>query len=202
MNSKKKRIIIGILLGAVLLIGGIAAFSFFQFQAALSAKKDPTEIEVELGDIVVEVTDSGTVEAVRSVDVRSRASGRLQTLYVAEGERVAANQEVALIDPEEPRLRYEQDRAQLDGASESAKRSALEVEQRRRSTRAALDEARARVRQIELELAAQPKLSSAEIRSAEAKSHRLRQSDGGLWSPSFRPPESAQRTRFARPKPT
>jgi hypothetical protein len=43
---------------------------------------------VQRGTLAVDVTESGAIEPVRTVEIKSRVSGRLAALYVEEGSRV------------------------------------------------------------------------------------------------------------------
>ena len=151
--------------GIVVLLGGAGAM-------LLRPKEDGKDVrpraKVTAADLSVTVVDSGTVDAGRTVEVKGRVTGRVARLLVEEGDQVVQGQLLAIIDPQETRLRVEQDRAQLSGAQSSLERSGLELEQRRETNLAAIDQARARVAQLRLELGNQPRLTSAAIETARA----------------------------------
>jgi HlyD family secretion protein len=124
--------------------------------------------EVSTGDISISIVETGTVDAVKSVELKPQATGRLARLLVEEGSQVVAGELVAVIDPQETELRVNQNRAQLTGAQSQVDRAAIEINQRRKTAFASLEVAKARVKQLEFEIANQPALLRAEIEQAEA----------------------------------
>lgn len=162
---KKTAIVITIVLFAIC---GFGAFSFQQRQAQQA--KPPSEgttAVVEKGALKITVVETGKVDAKQVVEVKSRATGRLAQLLVDEGDHVKKGQVIAIIDPKETRFRVDQDQAQLRGAQTAVDRAALEIEQRKITAQAAYDQAVSQVRQLEMELKAQPVLNQAAIREAE-----------------------------------
>ncbi|MGH2349584.1 MAG: efflux RND transporter periplasmic adaptor subunit [bacterium] len=71
---------------------------------------------VERSDIVVSVSGSGVVQPVSSVEVRSRATGRVLSVKTEEGEHVVRGQVLAEIDDTDARADLESSRAALAGA--------------------------------------------------------------------------------------
>lgn len=126
------------------------------------------DVSVSRGAINVEVVETGGIEAVRVVEVKSRVAGRVENLGVEDGQMVQAGQLIAVIDPREVRLQIAQNRAQLNGAQSNVSRTSVEIEQRAVTARTALTQAQLRVAQLEKELKAQPTLTKSSIRSAEA----------------------------------
>jgi HlyD family secretion protein len=124
------------------------------------------------GTLVSQVVDNGTIEAVKSVEVKSRVSGRLARLVVEEGDVVRQGQLIAVVDPKETALKVAQDRAQLAGARSAADRSSIEIAQRRISAAAEFRQAKARLGQMEAQMRAQPTLTTAAIQEAEAELNR------------------------------
>jgi HlyD family secretion protein len=144
-------------------------------QAALAKPKDV--VTVDKGEILIRVVESGTVDAVKAVEVRSRASGRLSRLLADEGDYVEAKNLIAIIDPQETEFRVRQDRAQLAGASSSVARTEIEIRQQRAQLQASLQQAIKRVDIIKRELGIQPTLTKSSIdeahsRAASAKHQR------------------------------
>ncbi|MFN3683419.1 MAG: efflux RND transporter periplasmic adaptor subunit [Fimbriimonadaceae bacterium] len=149
----------------------VCAFGGYAVKLYLAAQKKPEQaraVRVERGELEVKVVETGTVDAVKSVEVKSRVAGRLARLLVDEGDEVTAGQLIALIDPKETQFRVEMDRAQLRGAQSGVARTRIELEQRRRTATAALRQAEARVAQIEKELGVQPVLTRTAVDQAEA----------------------------------
>lgn len=154
---------------AVILVcgaGGFFGFRQLQSQAAVGATNDTTV--VGRGTVEVVVVETGTLDAVKSVDVRSRASGRLQRMLVEEGQSVAAGDLIAIIDPQETQLQLDQSEATLQGAQLSVQRTDVEIQQRRVTARAAYESALSRLSQVEKELAVQPTLTASAVAQAEA----------------------------------
>ncbi|MBX3117678.1 MAG: efflux RND transporter periplasmic adaptor subunit [Fimbriimonadaceae bacterium] len=159
-----------VLLIVVVVICGIGGYMVKTMGAAQKAAAEAKKgvIKVERGEILRKVVETGTADAVKAVEVRSRATGRLLKMYVQEGDIVKQGQLIAEIDPQETQLRVDQDNATLSGARSSIARQDIEIEQRRITAKAAYDTAVARLAQLQNELVAQPKLTSAAIRQAKA----------------------------------
>jgi RND family efflux transporter MFP subunit len=123
---------------------------------------------VTRGTLEAKVVETGAVDAVQAVEVKSRVSGRLKKLFVEEGDTVKAGQLIAEIDPNETELQLRQNQAQLRGAQSSVARSSVEIAQRRQTVAAEYRQAKIRVSQLQAEANAQPALTSAAIASAKA----------------------------------
>ena len=158
---------------ALIVLCGIGGYLYTSMKAAQAAQsKKSNDYKVVRGDLVVSVVDPGTIDAVNSVEVKSRVSGRLSKLLVDEGYRVSQGQVIALIDPQETEFQVAQNQAQLKGAQSGAARTAIEIKQRRITAQADLRQAESRVRRLELENQAQPTLTSVAIREATAEYNR------------------------------
>lgn len=162
--KKKATLPIAIALVAVCGVGGLAMRAKSQGAAGVEKLQTAT---VSREDLVVSVIETGSVDAVKTVELKSRVTGRLARLLVDEGDMVREGQLVAVIDPKETLLLVKQNEAQLHGARSAVDRSALEIAQRRITAQAAYDQAKARVAQLKLEMTAQPTLTAATIREAE-----------------------------------
>jgi HlyD family secretion protein len=123
---------------------------------------------VTRGDLIQKVVETGTIDAIKSVEVKSLTDGRLAKLLVDEGDIVTKGQLIALIDPRETQLKVQQDRANLDGSQNAAGRAKIEWEQRRITARRDLEEANLKLAQIKDQLRIQPTLTSSAIRSAKS----------------------------------
>jgi HlyD family secretion protein len=137
--------------------------------AGCSLKRQATESAahvVDRGDIEITVVETGKIEAVQDVEVKSRVSGRIAKLYVQEGDRVEKGQLIAEIDPQEIRLQLEQTTAQLRSAEAGAKRSLESVQLTRKQLETALQQAEARFIQAKREFENQPALTDANLRQA------------------------------------
>ncbi|MBS1712744.1 MAG: efflux RND transporter periplasmic adaptor subunit [Armatimonadetes bacterium] len=124
--------------------------------------------KVEKGDVTVQVVETGSLYAVKSVQVKSRVSGRVKKIFVEEGDRVRAGQLIAEIDPQETQLQVDQNSAQVRAAESGAHRQDIEIAQRAVAVRNALDKARSNLRQIKLELGAQPTLTRTAVTASSS----------------------------------
>lgn len=130
---------------------------------------------VDRGDVVIKVTEVGTIEPVKKVEVKSKIAGRIARLLVQEGERVVTGQLLAEIDPTEINSQVAQFQAQLEGARaryEQAKRAVLLSKDQTRANIRQYEEAvraaEARLKAVQEEERAQPNLTESDIAQAEA----------------------------------
>ncbi|MGH2453173.1 MAG: efflux RND transporter periplasmic adaptor subunit [bacterium] len=104
---------------------------------------------VTRGDLVVSVSASGSIRPIAEVDVRSRATGVVQAVLVAEGERVTQGQVLVQIADPDADAAVRSARAGVAGADARLR----QVEAQSRAT-AAQDEAQVRQAQATLDAAA------------------------------------------------
>ena len=156
---------IGIAICAVVLLLLVVAFVVKGRNG--SDNGDVRTAKLERGPLVSKVIETGSLEAIRTVEVKSRVSGRVAELLVDEGDLVDAGQLVAVIDPLETQFRVEQDRARKRSAQAQLDRLDVEISQRKLTTKTQLERANSRVEQLKLELDAQPTLTRVDIESAE-----------------------------------
>lgn len=163
---KKAVVIIGIVLLAICLLGG---YGVKMYMGMLNKPKPiSNDATVTKGDVTVKVIETGTIDAVKSVEVKSRVSGRLAKLLVDVGDVVKQGDLIAVIDPKESQLQVDQARAQLMGAESAVARASIEIGQRRISAKASYDQAIARLQQLKSELKVQPTLTKAAIDQAQS----------------------------------
>ncbi|MEO0293442.1 MAG: efflux RND transporter periplasmic adaptor subunit [candidate division WOR-3 bacterium] len=96
IKKKKKYIFIS---GAIVLLLVIGIF----FRTVKGKKKNPFAeriVQVRKDNIVKKVTESGKVEPVTSVNVKSALAGEVIRLFVEEGDKVKIGQKLALIRPQ------------------------------------------------------------------------------------------------------
>jgi HlyD family secretion protein len=94
-RGKKKWIFILILVVVALLI----VFQAIKRNSGQVDKKGQTAV-VEYGGVLDRLTEIGTIELVRSVDVKSKISGKIKEILVEEGQMVKANQVLAIVEPD------------------------------------------------------------------------------------------------------
>ena len=88
-----------IAIGLVVVSGG--GFYFTRMKSAKPVVTIGRVVSAETGDVTLIVSESGTLEPVIKVDVKSRVAGRLSRFYVKPGDLVAAGQLLATVDPKE-----------------------------------------------------------------------------------------------------
>ncbi|MBM3458443.1 MAG: HlyD family efflux transporter periplasmic adaptor subunit, partial [Armatimonadetes bacterium] len=169
-------------------VGAVVALGAWIGRGGIALPRKPTppgrsEL-VSRGDIEIKVVETGAIEPLRKVEVKSRVAGRIERLLVREGDRVQAGQRLLEIDPTEINSQVEQIRAQLEGArarldqaGRATEFQTAETTSRIREAQQALASAEARLKVSEAESAAQPSLTEGEIQQAEAT---LRSVEGNL----------------------
>ena len=130
------------IIAAILIAAGGGAYAVRKRLAAQHTVAAPKTVRTFTGDIRVLVSETGTIEPMKKVDVRSKVAGRLISLPVQEGQRVTRGQLIAVVD-----------RSQLD--PQIARQRAL------------LDQAQARLNQSQTSYALQVSQSRAAIEQAE-----------------------------------
>ena len=73
-------------------------------------------VQVERGTLLITAEATGTVEPIREVEVKSKASGEILRLHVDIGDEVRPGQLLADIDPRDVQNRYDQTEADLEVA--------------------------------------------------------------------------------------
>lgn len=126
----------------VVIAGGVVAYARTRNGAQSTSPRWRTA-PVARGNLIVSVAASGSIQPISEVEVRSRATGVVQAVYVTEGDRVAQGQILAQIDDPDARTAVRNARASLEGAS-------------------------ARLRQAEAQHLAQQAQDAAQFRQAEA----------------------------------
>lgn len=97
MKIKKKHITFGgIILGVVI----IAAVSIKVVKSKGSKGSNLQTVLVSRNNIIQKVTESGTVEPIISIDVKSELAGEIVDFFVEEGDNVKKGQKLVLIRPE------------------------------------------------------------------------------------------------------
>lgn len=158
----------GALVVSALLCGGVG---WIVASARVHARTSPNArfYTVERGEIVVEVSESGAVEPVRVVEIKSRVPGRIEALLVDEGAVVERGQLLARIDPREIQQQVEQGGAQVESARAQAQRAQIALELEAEQARLQLRQAQIRYEQAKREAEAQPHLTQAALKNAAAE---------------------------------
>ncbi len=157
-----------IALGAVLICGGVGWIVAGTRVKASPATANARTFVVERGEVSIEVSESGAVEPVRVVEIKSRVPGRIETLLVDEGAIVAQGQLLARIDPREIKQQVEQGSAQVESAQASAQRAQIALEMEAKQARLQLQQAQIRYEQAMREAETQPTLTQSTLKNAES----------------------------------
>lgn len=168
----KKRL----LLGCGIPVLAIAGLGWWYVRRLTSAPPPQARTAVvDVGDVDINVAETGTIEPLRKVEVKSKVGGRVAKLLVDEGSVVHNGQVVAEIDPTEINSQVEQSRAQWAAAQSRFEQSRRAVTYQVAQTRTGIEQyrqalraAEAKVKSAEAENASQPAITDSEIGAAEA----------------------------------
>ena len=105
----------GVILGL-----GIFAASARPRESAAEGVATPPVVTAERRDLVVSAEAPGSIEPIRTVEVKSRASGEVLGVFVETGDRVEQGQLLAEIDPRDVQNALDQAIADLDAAEVQA----------------------------------------------------------------------------------
>ena len=165
-----------ILLSAVLCLGMAGTFTYRQVQSANAASQVHYRTgTVATGDVTDTVEASGVVQPLTTVDVKSRAGGRLIKLAVDVGTRVKPGTLIARIDPSDTLSAYNQAaadlitaRARLSQTQQQARMSGMQDTLTVSGAQQGLSSAQAKLTQAERLAQVQPALTDSAISEAEA----------------------------------
>jgi len=152
MKTSAKRLLRPLLIVAVLL--GLGVTGGLRVNKSLHKPPPPPRtVLTHLGDVVIQVSETGTIEPVDKVDIKSKAAGRLLSIPIQEGQYVTKGQLIAvvdrsLIDPQLAGLQAQLQQARARQAQAEAG-YALQVKQ----TAAAIAQARAGLNTAQTHLA-------------------------------------------------
>ncbi|HHX39403.1 MAG TPA: efflux RND transporter periplasmic adaptor subunit [Armatimonadetes bacterium] len=161
----------------VLILAGVVAGGILALRARVGSEQRPDfrTARVERGDITVTVSATGTLQPLTTVDIKSRAGGRVDVLAVDVGSVVKPGQLIAKIDPTDTlaNVRTAQadataSRARVEQANTNLHLQKLQSEAQIRQAEEALRSARARLAQAEKQAKVQPNLTKSSIAQAQA----------------------------------
>jgi len=124
-KNKRKRFFLTFGSIAALLVIVLAVVGFTRG----GAKIDPSKLaKVEKGDLAKSVVATGKIEPMTKVEIKSKASGIVQKLYVEYGDHVKAGQLLAELDKEQIQAQVRESKAALDAAIADYERSKVDAE--------------------------------------------------------------------------
>ncbi len=126
MNRKRTVVLIisVLLLVAVVAIGATRIFGKKDKDDGADEKKEVAR----RGEFIVKVRESGNLEPLISVNVRSNVEGEIETLYIKEGDVVEKDQPLLKIDDEQVREQEKQASANRDARKAQVEQAALRIE--------------------------------------------------------------------------
>jgi HlyD family secretion protein len=175
----KKKLFFGCLL-PLIFIGGL---SWWGMRALRGADTTPSRYDtVSKGDVEIKVTETGTIEALKKVEIKSKVAGRVINIR-QEGTRVKVGDLLAEIEPTEIDSQIAQIKAQLDGARARLEQSGRNANFQVDSTRSAIAQAEETLTTARLRLkvaleqnSMQPRLSRSSVDQAEANLRTAKES--------------------------
>jgi len=124
-KSKKLWIILGSILAILLIVAVVALIHL-----AKGDPIDPNKIaKVTRGDVARSVVATGQIQPIVKVEVKSKASGIVQKLYVDINDRVSKGQQLAQLDQQEIQAQVDAQRAQLASAEANVTTYQANIEQ-------------------------------------------------------------------------
>ncbi len=127
------------------------------------------------GELTRSINATGLIVALTTVDVKSKAGGKILHLYVDEGSIVKKGDKIADIDPEDTQAAYDQANADLTGANARASQSeqnlALQLESSQTEVagaKYAIQAAKTRLERVKIQTLRQPQITNASVASAQA----------------------------------
>lgn len=136
--------------------------------------------KVERGDVVVAIRETGYVEPIKRVEVKSKVAGQLAELLVDEGDTVEEGQVIARLAVPQEEARRDQVKAQLDGAKARLEQARLASALEEETIGAQIAQAEANLR-VAQSSAAEAATRKADAQRVYAYKRRLLE-DGGYVS--------------------
>lgn len=143
----KPLLIVAILLGLAVTVGRSVSKSLHK------PPPPPRTVLTHLGDIVIQVSETGTIEPVDKVDVKSKAAGRLLAIPIQEGQYVTKGQLIATVDRSLIDPQLTRDQAQLRQAQARLSQTELNYALQVKQTAAAIAQAQAGLNTAQAHLA-------------------------------------------------
>ena len=139
MNRKRTIVLIisVLVLVAVVAIGATKIFGKKDKDDDANEKKEV----VRRGEFIVKVRESGNLEPLISVDVRSNVEGEIETLYIKEGDVVEKEQALLKIDDEQVREQQKQASANRDARKAQVEQATLRIDMTEKQQESAITQA-------------------------------------------------------------
>lgn len=141
MNRKRLIVLIISVLVLVAVVAIGATKIFFGKKDSKDSADEKKEV-VRRGEFIVKVRESGNLEPLISVDVRSNVEGEIETLYIQEGAVVEKEQPLLKIDDEQVREQEKQASANRDARKAQVQQAALRIDMTEKQQESAITQAR------------------------------------------------------------
>ena len=188
MKKRKKVIIIAIALVAVVAVAAIAVTSMN------GKKKKGEDVKMEVvrrGEFVVEVRETGNLESLISVEVRSNVEGEIEQIFVKEGDFVEKGQKLIQIDDQQIQEQKKQAEANRDARFAQLQQAELRIDMTEKEQKSKITQAQNAVKVAEaslesLEANTTQRIAEADTQISTTKNLReqdlisLRQAEIGL----------------------
>jgi HlyD family secretion protein len=96
----KRSTIIVISIAGLILLAGLLFYNSSSNGKAGKGKEEVRSVRVQRGDLTVKVAETGSIEPMTAIEIKSEQSGEIKKLYVKEGDHVKAGQPMAVIQQE------------------------------------------------------------------------------------------------------
>jgi HlyD family secretion protein len=193
----KRRVVLFTLL-IILPVLGTGAYLGWRSIRPARATAAPRTFTVRRNDLVVKVTETGTVEPLKKVEVKSKVGGKVVRLHAAEGDRVQAGQVLAVLDPIEQESQVAQIRAQVAAARARLEQAETQARHEQRTVALGITDAEKQLRSASIRLdqavrqaRVQPELTRTAVAQSDADLAGARQALQRL-NQSERPQELAE----------
>jgi len=161
--------------GCGLLAAIVITVAVVMGQRALKPQVKPMRTEtVQRGNVEIKVIETGSIEPLRKVDVKSKVGGRISKMLVDAGAIVQQGQVIATIDPQEINSQVDALRAQMAGAQAHLQSARKGVTYQVSQTSTGINQyisnlkaAEARLIQARAEARVQPRLTKQSIAAAQ-----------------------------------
>ena len=138
----RKRAIVLII--SVLIVALVAVVAFGATRIFGKKDKDDADEKKEVvrrGEFIVKVRESGNLEPLISVEVRSNVEGEIETLYIKEGDVVEKEQALLKIDDEQVLEQKKQAEANRDARRAQLEQATLRIEMTKKQQESAITQA-------------------------------------------------------------
>lgn len=163
-----------LLFGCLPLLISLGAAGWWGYRWLYKTAPPPRLVEVSRGDVEIIVAESGVLEPLRKVEVKSKIAGRILNLDVEAGDTVREGQLIAQIDPVEVEASLRQQEAQLRAALARLEQAKMLSGYQTQDVAAQIEQARNAVRTAEIryqqalrEAQTQPEITQASLDQAE-----------------------------------